>query len=517
MKDNSKLYLFAIGGTGARVVRSLTMLLASGIDGLNSTVQVVPIIVDFDLSNGDKTRALAALEKYNIIYNALYPDAAQNGVKYEDNYFMTRITSLKNVGVIGANPLQADYQMYFGPKGQVQKFSSDLDTQNMSVQPTEQETLDLIKCLYDDSPSNSPDAELELDLAVGFKGNPNIGSVVFHDIDKTDEFRHLVGSFTANDRIFIVSSIFGGTDSSGFPEIVNAIRRCQQNPALQSANIGAAVVLPYFGLQQPRPGTADTGAIDATSFNAKARAALSFYANHLNSKINSLYYIGDEIHDNLEYSEGSTNQQNPAHVVEFIAATSIIEFMKNDTPRPSHAYEYGIKDGKVGSFISYSDFHEGTQGLYLDRLSEFAFGMKFYRDVVLGDRSQVSASTSYYSDSCYNIGVNKNQTPYKEISDFLDASNANNMSAWGFYPWLSELGSHAHKLSLFNMTPNKDMRFTFTYKGDEGIRVTGFNPAKDDKLNSKMNDLSKRLSTYDAKSFFKNLRTMSHTLFQSVK
>ena len=72
MKDNSRLFLFAIGGTGARVVRSLTMLLASGIDGLNSTIQVVPIIVDFDLSNGDKTRALSALEKYNIINNALY-------------------------------------------------------------------------------------------------------------------------------------------------------------------------------------------------------------------------------------------------------------------------------------------------------------------------------------------------------------------------------------------------------------------------------------------------------------
>lgn len=519
MKDNSKLYLFAIGGTGARVVRSLTMLLASGIDGLNSTVQVVPIIVDFDLSNGDKTRALAALDKYNIINNTLYPNAANGGVKYEDNYFMTRITSLNSVGVIGANALKADYQMYFGPAGQVQKFSNYLDTATMGVLPQEKETLDLIKCLYDDSPSNSPDAELELDLTVGFKGNPNIGSIIFHDIDQTPEFARLVGSFTNNDRIFIISSIFGGTGSSGFPEIVKAIRRCQSNPNLQQANIGAVVVLPYFGLQQPKPGTSDTGAIDATSFNAKARAALSFYANHLNGDIDSLYYVGDEIHDNLDYSEGSTSQQNPAHIVEFVAATAIIDFMKNDTQRTKHAYEYGIKDRKIGAYIDYSDFHDGSKNQYLDRLSEFAFSMKFYRDVVYGDRSKVSSATSYYSNKCYDLGNNMNQTPYKDVCDFLDAGNANSLTSWGFYPWLNELNSHEHKLKLFNMTPGKDMRYTFTYKGEVGIK-SGFlksNPAKDEQLNGELNNLSKKLQTYDATSFFKNLRTLSHNLFTNIK
>lgn len=51
----SRLFLFAIGGTGARVVRSLTMMLASGVDGLDSSTEIVPIIIDYDLSNGDKT------------------------------------------------------------------------------------------------------------------------------------------------------------------------------------------------------------------------------------------------------------------------------------------------------------------------------------------------------------------------------------------------------------------------------------------------------------------------------
>lgn len=514
MNDNSKLYLFAIGGTGARVVRSLTMLLASGIDRLNSSIQIVPIIVDFDLSNGDKTRAISALEKYNVINQSLYPDTIQNGVKYDDNFFMTRITSLKNVGVVGANPLRADYQMYFGAPGNVQKFSNYMDTTTMGTIPDEKETLDLLKCLYDDSPSANQDAELELDLDKGFKGNPNIGSVVFHDIDQTDEFRTLVGNFNANDRVFIVSSIFGGTGSAGFPEIVNAIRRCQANPSLQNANIGAVVVLPYFGLQPMRPGTPDTGAIDATSFTAKSRAALSFYEGHLNSSINSLYYVGDKNHDSLAYNEGEDRQKNPAHIVEFVAATSIINFMLDDTPHANKAYEYGLKDGKLGGAIDYSDFYDNSKNQYLNRLSEFAFGMKFFRDIVCGDRSQVSANTAYYSKNCFDLDNKLTQSPYKDVSDFLDASG---QQGWGFYPWLAELGSHTHKLNLFHMASDKDMRYTFTYKGENGIHVTGFNPAKDGELNSKMNTLCRKMNVYDAKSFFKNLRILSHDLFTKIK
>ena len=67
-----RLFLFAIGGTGARVVRSLTMMLASGIEGLDSSTEIVPIIIDYDLSNADKTRAVSALEKYSQIHSLLY-------------------------------------------------------------------------------------------------------------------------------------------------------------------------------------------------------------------------------------------------------------------------------------------------------------------------------------------------------------------------------------------------------------------------------------------------------------
>ena len=58
----SKLYVFAIGGTGSRVLRSLTMLAASGAD-IQAT-EIAPVIIDPDVSNADLTRAVTLMNRY---------------------------------------------------------------------------------------------------------------------------------------------------------------------------------------------------------------------------------------------------------------------------------------------------------------------------------------------------------------------------------------------------------------------------------------------------------------------
>ena len=59
----AKLFLFAIGGTGSRVVKSLAMLLASGVK-IENTDTIIPIIVDPDSANGDLTRTIDILKEY---------------------------------------------------------------------------------------------------------------------------------------------------------------------------------------------------------------------------------------------------------------------------------------------------------------------------------------------------------------------------------------------------------------------------------------------------------------------
>ncbi|CDN31801.1 Sll0445 protein [Mucinivorans hirudinis] len=52
---------------------------------------------------------------------------------------------------------------------------------------------------------------LESDMKVGFKGNPNIGSVVLNQFADSAEFKSFANDFQQGDKVFIISSIFGGT------------------------------------------------------------------------------------------------------------------------------------------------------------------------------------------------------------------------------------------------------------------------------------------------------------------
>ncbi|MDE7413081.1 MAG: hypothetical protein K2N05_04730 [Muribaculaceae bacterium] len=65
----SKIYIFGIGGTGSRVLRSLTMLLAAGVKF--GADEIVPIIIDPDFSNADLTRTVSLLNNYSAIRSSL--------------------------------------------------------------------------------------------------------------------------------------------------------------------------------------------------------------------------------------------------------------------------------------------------------------------------------------------------------------------------------------------------------------------------------------------------------------
>ena len=57
-----KLYIFGIGGTGSRVLKSLVMLAASGVK--IEADAIVPIVIDPDFANADLTRTLELIKTY---------------------------------------------------------------------------------------------------------------------------------------------------------------------------------------------------------------------------------------------------------------------------------------------------------------------------------------------------------------------------------------------------------------------------------------------------------------------
>lgn len=384
-----KTYVFFIGGTGVRVLRSLTMLLASGVEiGLNN--ELVPIIIDYDSQNGDLQIAEDLMKDYCSLH--------QIG-KYEkdDNkgFFSAKVANDKSYQIVNVSV-----------KDNKETFAKFIDYGAVS-----DNTKALLGTLYSDynNVADSEDAdkdgvkELHLNLSVGFQGNPNIGTVVFSDYFNDPRYENFVNSFNEGDRVFIVGSIFGGTGSSGFPQLVKKFRQAGSSlnkgnsKALKEAPVGGCIVLPYFKVK-PK---ADSS-INSMTFNSKAKAALTYYGQEINNMMDEIYYVGcpksSAAYDNII---GGTYQKNDAHVVELIAAMSIVEFANRENSQWSNkenkktdqnglkCYEFSVKPNDLGdeSYLSLFGTSQGNTmdakslySKYVYHLNSFAFFAKYCQD-----------------------------------------------------------------------------------------------------------------------------------------
>lgn len=294
----SKLYVFAIGGTGSRVLRSLTMLLSTGVDcGIDT---IVPIVIDRDVSNRDYTRTQELIQDYIAVHEM----AAKTG---ENKFFKTKIELLNN---------KLCLQLY----DNTEKFDDFIGKGTLS-----RENNALIEMLFSKK-------TLNLDMTAGFQGNPNIGSVVLNQFDDSDVFKAFANNFQDGDKIFIISSIFGGTGASGFPLLQKTLHtpnlRDSQNKALSNwglvnkAPMGAITVLPYFNVKSATDGSL----VNSDTFIDKTKAALSYYKN-LDKNLDVLYYIADSNPTSYDHHKGGDKQRNNAHFIELASAISILDFI----------------------------------------------------------------------------------------------------------------------------------------------------------------------------------------------
>ena len=203
----AKLYLFGIGGTGARVIRSLTMLLASGVDAGVDTI--IPVLIDPDTSNGDLTRTISLLKKYKSINSNL-----TFGSEIKSRYFKTVI-----------DDQGTDFRLPIANVGN-KSFGRYIEYDNLS-----RENKALISLLFSDK-------NLNAQMQEGFKGNPNMGSIVLNDFctPGNNALADLLQNFAAGDKIFIISSIFGGTGAAGFPLLLKTFRQAQQFTSFMNIN-----------------------------------------------------------------------------------------------------------------------------------------------------------------------------------------------------------------------------------------------------------------------------------------
>lgn len=376
-----KLFLFAIGGTGERVLRSTTMLLAAGVPAFNG-YDIYPIIIDYDADNKDKDRARDILKHYQKINRIAYANhplsSMPQGDKNMGQFFgcaMKEMTGLNDF-VLDFNPGNANLK--FRDKIGFDQMTGDLLT-----------TRSLIESLYDTS--DDPTTELNLDLTVGFKGNPNIGSVIFHKLGDYNEYNAFVSTYNVNqgDKVVIIGSLFGGTGASGIPVLAQQIKK-----DIANVDMAALMIQPYFA-----PEIVKGGAINAHLFDSKTKAALNFYERSgIKKSMRAVYHIGDPYPTIIPYCEGGAGQQNNANPVEFISALAIAHYCGERVPNGTfgNEYMYGLsrdivskvdETGKQDSCrIFANDFDQGTKDNVLKYLTAFAYAMKYLRADIIGDK-----------------------------------------------------------------------------------------------------------------------------------
>lgn len=349
-----KLYLFGIGGTGSRVIKAFAMLMAAGCKLDNRYDIVVPIIIDPDKSNGDLARTKDILKVYQQIRSQIHQP---------DDFFSVEIKTVNELAnkTTSINPEYFQFELndvddkmfkdYIGFDTLSDRFAQSEDDKSF------------LRLLFSDNNLNS-------NLNVGFKGNPNMGSIVLDQFTNSEEFKKFALTFDQNDSIFIINSIFGGTGAAGFPLLLKNLRGNEDLPRhnyICKSIIGGITYLPYFSLDAQ-------GEVNDQSFMEKAKIALDYYNRTIisNRQINVLYFLGNRGNSNLlGYAEGGKDQKNAAHFLEMAGGLAIMDFCKvsENSGQNTSIREFGILNDTEN--IHFNDLDDESRERLFEPLIKF--------------------------------------------------------------------------------------------------------------------------------------------------
>ena len=437
-----KLYVIGVGGTGSRVMHSLLMLLASGIK-INAS-EIVPLIIDTDDNNGN----LDEFKKLSACYTDIHNRITQTG---NEQFFGAKVKEVENLSISGS---------------QFFKLSSLINYNGI----TDPKTKGFIDLLFSQE-------NLDMPLDKGFIGNPNIGTIVLnYIINNSDEFKQFTQGFAEGDRIFIISSIFGGTGAAGFPLLVNNLRhnnRIDNASIINDAIIGAISILPYFTVANNNNNNNNSNnanddnnyEVDSNTFMLKSKTALSYYDKYVTNDVNALYYIGDYKSSSYPNKTGGSEQKNPSCFIEVASALSVIDFMdyeKDATDKTllsnvQKFFEFGIEEDQ--DTIGFNLLHNETN--FTKPLISQQFFRQYYKGYL---EKSLNTNLKWLTD----IGV---------TSDFLNNDLAKSLNKFfNFYDtWLSDLNNvdHARKFIPFKEITVSENNLLSNINGKEPNRTKG--------------------------------------------
>ena len=440
-------YIFAIGGSGARVLRSLTMLLASGAHNTAVNEEIVASVIDYDTTNGDTTRTQKLMELYHDIHGKAFvnTDVDENSNPLKEHFFCTPLLMLRDK----CSPIQqqafdqnAKFNLYLSPAQTNTTFANYIGYNALNDNQGNYETRLLLESLYATDPElipnsteDNPKAELNMNLHKGFRGCPNLGCIVTQQLETSPELNLAVNTLIQpTDRIVIIGSVFGGTGASGIPMLLDFLNK---NPNTQAAQKAVVAVMPYFSLTPPD----NHSSISSNTFIAKAKAAIGSYEGTINNQAQCFYYVGDEAQNAYANFDGDTQQRNDAHYVELVAGMCILDFISQNNPG---AYECGIANWQDRGLDYTSFFKNETQLTYLNPILKFKLFSTFYKNYVFVGNSTDNWYLGNATRGTIGIGDARCNKYRQDVKDFISK----------FEEWLNELSqSNTHRpLVLCNNT-----------------------------------------------------------------
>lgn len=341
-------YFISIGGSGAKVMESLTHLCTAGV--MPSREKLNILAIDPDVGNGNLERTSSALNNYEIFQKL--------EVGNDTPLFKTKVSLIKP---FPWNPTEHDKNL------------DDL----MGYQTCNGTPLgSLYEVLFTRK-------ERATTLNEGFRGHPSIGAAVLAKKyalrdESSIQWTNFINAIqqdigSGNEvKIFLAGSVFGGTGAAGIPTVARLLRDSLSDYG-DRVIIGCALILPYFNFIAPQE--EDKLFARSENFLTNTKAALKYYSQKDNS-FNFMYFVGDSLVTPVkEFSVGASTQKNDAHIVDLYAAIAAMNFFY----QPAEGMrEFKYICHNENNRFSWNDFpplYETTDG----GEQEFAFNKRFVK------------------------------------------------------------------------------------------------------------------------------------------
>jgi hypothetical protein len=296
------LFAIGVGGSGAKCLEALTHLHASGLlqRDANNNVRLGTFLVEPDLQSTLLARAETAIDRYSTM-RRLLGNRASDFARGEVRHYGTW-------SPLGSAASGISLAQVF-PKPVLRTQASGLAA--------------LFDCLF-------PPEEQTVELDVGFRGRPPIGSAVMSRVDiaseaQTGQWKQMLSDIESAAGggeapvIHLFGSVFGGTGAAGVPTLGQMLKSWLQDRGLHSVRVNASLLLPYFDFDGQTQ--AETGVhAEARNFQLNTDAALQYLRTSGTTCFDQVYLIGSDIKARYGFSIGGLSQNNSAHVVELLAA-----------------------------------------------------------------------------------------------------------------------------------------------------------------------------------------------------